>query len=90
MKLGQSDLVSFFIVLAIPGDGKLGQADLVNSCAEGYLFGGPKQYSIQRESIPWPSWLVNASQYRWTWITWNWKQRVSNDSPHPGGHVVAT
>ena len=27
------------MVLAIPGDGKLGQADLINSCAEGYLFG---------------------------------------------------
>ena len=51
MKLGQSDLGSFLMVLAIPGNGKLGQADLINSCAEGYL-GGPKQYSIQRESIP--------------------------------------
>ena len=39
MKLGQSDLVSFLMVLAIPGDGKLCQADLINSCAEGYLFG---------------------------------------------------
>ena len=39
MKLGQSDLVSFLMVLPIPGDGKLGQADLINSSAEGYLFG---------------------------------------------------
>ena len=39
MKLGHSDLVSFLMVLAIPGDGKLGQADLINSPAEGYLFG---------------------------------------------------
>ena len=27
VKLGQSDLVSFIMVLAIPGDGKLDQAD---------------------------------------------------------------
>ena len=27
------------MVLAIPGDGKLGQADLINSPAEGYPFG---------------------------------------------------
>ena len=27
------------MVLAIPRDGKLGQADLINPCAEGYLFG---------------------------------------------------
>ena len=27
------------MVLAIPGDGKLGQADLVDSCVKGYLFG---------------------------------------------------
>ena len=39
MKLGQSDLVSFLVVLAIPENKKVGQADLINSCAEGYLFG---------------------------------------------------
>ena len=39
MKLGQGDLVSFFMVLAIPGYGKLGQADLINSSVEDYLFG---------------------------------------------------
>ena len=39
MKLHQSDLVSFLMVLAIPGDGKLGQTDSINSCVEGYLFG---------------------------------------------------
>ena len=38
MKLGQGDLVSFLMVLAIPGDGKLGQADQINSSAEDYLF----------------------------------------------------
>ena len=27
------------MVLAIPGDGKLGQADLIHSSAEDYLFG---------------------------------------------------
>ena len=42
MKLGQSDLVSFLMVLAIPGDGKLGQVDLINSSVEGYLFGWTK------------------------------------------------
>ena len=52
MKLGQSDLVSILMVLAIPGDGKVGQTDLINSSAEGYLLGGPKQYSIQKENIP--------------------------------------
>ena len=31
---GQGDLVSFLMVLAIPEDGKLGQADLINSSAE--------------------------------------------------------
>ena len=39
VKLGQKELVSFLTVLAIPGDGKLGQTDLINSCEEGYLFG---------------------------------------------------
>ena len=39
MKLGQGDLVSLLMGLAIPGDGKLGQADLVHSSAEDYLFG---------------------------------------------------
>ena len=38
--------------LAIPGDGKLGQVDLINSSAEDYLFGLTKQYSIQREIFP--------------------------------------
>ena len=33
MKLGQNDLVSFLMVLAIPGDGKLGQTDLIDSSA---------------------------------------------------------
>ena len=39
MKLGQGDLVSLFMAIAIPGDGKLGQADLINSSAEDYLLG---------------------------------------------------
>ena len=39
MKLGQGDLVSFLMVLVIPGDRKLGQVDLINSSAEDYLFG---------------------------------------------------
>ena len=38
MKLGQSNLVSFLMVLTIPGDGKLGQAELIMSSAKGYLF----------------------------------------------------
>ena len=32
------DLVSLLMVLAIPGDGKLGQAYLINSSAEDYLW----------------------------------------------------
>ena len=39
MKLGQSDLVSLHMVLVIPGDGKLGQDDVIHSSAEEYLFG---------------------------------------------------
>ena len=31
VKLGQGDLVSFLVVLAIPWDGKLGQADLIHT-----------------------------------------------------------
>ena len=38
-KLGQSDLVRLIMVLAIPGDGKLGQADLINSWLGDCLFG---------------------------------------------------
>ena len=39
LKLGHSDLISFLMVLAIPGDGKLGQADLIKAPPGGYLFG---------------------------------------------------
>ena len=39
MKLGQGDLVSLLVGLAVSGDGKLYQADLVHSSAEDYLFG---------------------------------------------------
>ena len=38
-ELGQSDLVRLFIVLTIPGDGKLGQVDLINSRPGDFLFG---------------------------------------------------
>ena len=39
MSLGQGDLVSFLVVLAIPLDGKLGQADLIHTSAVDYQFG---------------------------------------------------
>ena len=38
-KLGQSDLVRLILVLAIPGNGKLGQADLINLWPGDCLFG---------------------------------------------------
>ena len=38
-ELGQGDPVSFFIVIAILGGGKLGQADVINSSAEDHLSG---------------------------------------------------
>ena len=38
-ELGQEDLVSFFMVIANLGGGKLGQADLINSSAEDHLSG---------------------------------------------------
>ena len=37
--LGQGDLIRLILVLAIPGDGKLGQADLINSWLGDSLFG---------------------------------------------------
>ena len=39
MKLGQGDLVSFLVVLAIPWDGKLGQANLIHTSVVDYQFG---------------------------------------------------
>ena len=36
MKLGQGDLVSFLVVLAIAWVGKLGQADLIHASAVDY------------------------------------------------------
>ena len=39
LKLGQSDLVRLILVLAIPGNGKLGQVDLINFWPGDCLFG---------------------------------------------------
>ena len=38
-ELGQGDLIRLIMVQAIPGDGKLGQADLINSWSGESLFG---------------------------------------------------
>ena len=38
-ELGQSDLVRLHMILTIPKDEKLGQADLVNSRLGDFLFG---------------------------------------------------
>ena len=38
-ELGQSDLIRLIMVLAIPGDGKLGEVDLINSWPGDSLFG---------------------------------------------------
>ena len=38
-ELGESDLIRLIMVPAIPGDGKLGQVDLINSWLGDSLFG---------------------------------------------------
>ena len=38
-ELGQCDLIRLIMVQAIPGDGKLGQVDLINSWSGESLFG---------------------------------------------------
>ena len=38
-ELGQHNLIRLSMVLAIPGDGKLGQVDLINSRLGDILFG---------------------------------------------------
>ena len=64
MKLGQGDLVSFLMVLAIPGDGKLGQADLINSCAEGSVWVDPNSTPSKGKVFPDLLGKSVPSQYR--------------------------
>ena len=78
------------MVLVIPGDGKLGQADLINSPAEGYLFGWTQTVLHPKGKY---SLTFLVSQCITVQMNLNYmelKQRVLHEGPHPGVHAVAT
>ena len=87
-KLGQGDQVSFLIVLAIPEDEKLGQADLINSSAEDYPFGWTQTVLHPKRKY---ALTLLVSQYisvQMNQIYMELKQRVSNEAWCPcGGHL---
>ena len=78
------------MVLAIPGEGKLGHADLINSPAEGYPFGWnhttPSRGKVFPD-LPGKSVHHSTDEPELYGIE---KQRVSNEGPHPGVHAVTT
>ena len=78
------------MVLANPGDGKLGQAKLIRSWVEDICLGRPKPVLHPKGKY---SLTFLVSQCITVQMNLNYKelkQRVSNEGPHPGVHAVAT
>ena len=87
-ELGQRDLIRLIMVLAIPGDGKLGQVDLINTRLGDILFGStqtvlqPKvRYSLTFQVSQYISVLLNQGSLEM-------KTKVTNEGPDPGAHVL--
>ena len=76
------------MVLAFPGDGKLGQVDLINSWSGDSLFGWTQtvvqpevRYSLIFQVSQYISVLLNQGSLEM-------KTNVTNEDPDPGAHVL--
>ena len=76
------------MVLAFPGDGKLGQVDLINSWLGDNLFGWTQtvlqpevRYSLTFQVSQYISVLLNQG-------SWEMKTKVTNEDPDPSAHAL--